>query len=92
MFGTTLPASAVPAGGRAFAALVRRVEAAQAEGFVREGDPAEQARIAWCAVHGAAHLAVQEKLGLDGRRLRTFVGRLLDSLLSGLEPRDGAGA
>ncbi|MGE7391494.1 TetR/AcrR family transcriptional regulator [Streptomyces sp. NPDC004126] len=55
---------------------------AQAEGFVREGDPARLAQVAFSTVHGLATLALGSLL--DGTPLPEATDLALDVLLTGL--------
>lgn len=59
----------------ALAYVAKTIEACQAEGTVRSGDPDALAVFAWSAVHGAATLFVDRQLPYDAETVARYITR-----------------
>jgi AcrR family transcriptional regulator len=74
------------AGEQAFRVLVETIEAGQASGEFKSGDPVLLAKIVWAMVHGIAMLRLETDLGPEGAGTR-FVEAAEEILRNGLTER-----
>jgi AcrR family transcriptional regulator len=95
MFGDSLPTGAADrfgdlrtAGDSAFAALIESIEAAQAEGAIRAGDPMVLALAAWSSIHGLVLLLIDDRLGdaAAGRTDEELAALVSGVLYDGMKP------
>ena len=89
MFGDQVDRTAHPdakaAAGRTFTGVEALVRSAQDAGLLRDGDPAELARISWSLFHGVARLALDGQFRIEGRQAQAeFVERAARALLEGI--------